>query len=79
MAQINTINLDLTERLREHAFAVEYVKAMEEAVSHGAERIAELERMLRAGVSEILNDLIEADFLLWAVSLTGVLVYLLAR
>ncbi len=48
---ISSINLDLTARLRDHEFAVEYVKALEEQQRDcdklSGARIAELEAALR--------------------------------
>lgn len=49
---ISSINLDLTARLRDHEFAVEYVKALEEQQRDcdklSGARIAELEAALRS-------------------------------
>ena len=41
MSLVNDLDLDITERLRDHSFAVEYVNGLEEAAHKDSERIAE--------------------------------------
>lgn len=45
---LNPLDLDLTERLKRHDFAVEYVLALEEEQRAAMARIAELETTMRS-------------------------------